>query len=304
MKNFNFLLLIFTFSFLVFSSSACAPRKIATSITADVASRGMFAVESESDTFVARETVLPLIKMLEVLQQGDPNNKKFNGILAKAYGNYAFGFGEIEMMRTLADGNPGHSISEWPNRVKGFYLKGKQSGVKALANGKKDIETVSMPDFPKYLKKFGKKDIDTLFWTAFNWGSYINMNRGDIVEVANLPRVEAMVDRVIEIDPNFNCGVAYAFKGVIIVGNPLRNGGKPETAKPYFEKAIASCDSKYLMNKVMYAEWYGGNTNEKGLFKTELNEVISSDTTGALPKYALANELAKERAKLLLRSSK
>ena len=286
-------------SILIFFSFSCSLKKPATAVTADVLASGMPSIEAEEDLFVARETALPLIKVLDVFHYGDEHNKKLLGLLAKAYGNYAFGFGELEMLKTVTYGNPGHSISEWPDRVKRFYLKGRDYGIKALSSGKNNVATMPMPKFQQYLKKFGKKDIQSLFWTAFNWGSYINMNRTDIVEAANLPLVEAMIDRVLEIDPDFNCGVAYAFKGAIIACNPLRNGGKPETAKPYFEKAIVSCDSKYLMNKVMYAEWYGGNTDEKDIIKKELDEVLAADAA-ALPSQRLANELAKERAELLM----
>ncbi len=304
MKKTFFLLLASCFLLLL---SSCSLRKPATAITADIATRGMAAVESEEDLYVAKESALPLIKIVEVLSYGDPENKKFQGLLAKVYGNYAFGFGEIELLKCnsnppnppLVKGGEGGLCSDWLNRTKRFYAKGKQSGVKALTESKKTPETVPMQDFPKYLKRFGKKDLSSLFWTAFNWGSYINMNRDDIIEAANLPRVEAMVDRVIEIDPAFNCGAAYAFKGALLAGNPLRNGGKPETAKPYFEKALLSCDGKYLMNKVMYAEWYGGGMNDKLLIKKELNDVLNADAS-VLPSQRLANELAKERAKLLL----
>jgi len=291
--NFSYFLLLVSGILLL---SSCSLRKPATAITADIATRGMIAVETEEDLYVANESALPLIKIVEVLSYGDPENKKFQGLLAKVYGNYAFGFGEVEMKKAK-------DPSEWSERVKTFYFKGKISGVKALSSGKKTIENVPMQDFVKYLKTFGKKDQGALFWTAFDWGSYINMNRTDIIEAANLPRVEAMVDRVIEIDPEFNCGAAYAFKGAIIAGNPLRNGGRPETAKPYFEKALLSCDGKYLMNKVMYAEWYGVNANDKRLFSSKLNDVLGSDSA-ALPSQRLANELAKERARFLLNSVK
>ena len=55
------------------------------------------------------------------------------------------------------------------------------------------------------------------------------------------------------------------------------------------------------MNKVMYAEWYLKNINDAASFKAALKEVLEADAS-LLPSQRLANELAKERAGLLLNS--
>lgn len=280
------LLLILCFIF-----NSCSLRKPATAITADTLTRGMVAVETESDLFVASESALTLIKILDVLHYGDPKNKKFLGLLAKAYGNYAFGFAELEGMKHPND-------KEWFPRAKNFYSKGRDYGIAALSSGKQSIADIPLDKFEKHLRKFGKKDVPALFWTAFNWGSYINMSRDDITVASDLPRVQTIVDRVIEIQPDFQCGTACAFKGALLAGNPLITGGRPEVAKPYFEKALLSCNGAYLMNKVMYAEWYARAVGDKKLFNDTLNDVISAEAS-ALPEHRLANELAKERAKEL-----
>ena len=292
-------------------TASCALRKAATAITADILNRGMVEIESEGDLFVAKETALPLLKILEVLHHGDPKNRKFLGLLAKAYGNYAFGFAEIEAMRCHPRGSGdlvhswdsrlcGNDVQDnWSSRAKRFYIKGRDYGIAALSHGKQSIADIPLNKFSKYLHKFGKKDTEALFWTAFNWGSYINMSRDDITAAADLPRVQAIVDRVIEIQPDFQCGTAYAFKGALLAGNPLITGGKPKVAKPYFEKALQSCNGAYLMNKVMYAQWYLKAINDKAAFKKILEEVTVVDVS-ALPDMRLANEVAKERAALLL----
>lgn len=286
---------------LVFSS--CAVRNAATAITADILTRGMVEVETEEDIFVAKEAALPLLKVVEVLHRGDPANRGFLSLLAKVYGNYAFGFAEAEVLKlsSLQDGKLSElKTDEWKKRVKRFYAKGRDYGIAALSRGKQTIADKPLPQFEKYLKKFGKKDTETLFWTAFDWGSYINMSRDDIAATADLPRVQAMVDRVLVINPEFQCGVTYAFKGALLAGNPFLTGSKPEAARPYFDKALSACNGAYLMTKVMYAEWYLKTIGDKAAFRKALEDVVSADAA-ALPNQRLANELAQERAGLLLR---
>ncbi len=249
---------------------------------------------------------------------GNPSDKKFLGLLTKIYGNYAFGFAEVEVMncstihpplpfRQKAGGQAGERVGvrgcsdDWSSRAKRFYFKGMISGIKTLSSGGDNIAEMPLPKVEKYLKGYSKTAAADLFWTAFCWGSYINMNRDDIAVTADLPRVQALVDRVIEVDPNFMCGVAHAFKGALLVANPFLTGSKPEVAKPYFDKAASMCDGNFLMTKVMYAEWYQKAVGDKEGFKKTLDDVIAADAS-KLPPHRLANELAKERAALLLKS--
>lgn len=285
-KKLIFSLLVLT----LLTLPACAFRHAATAVTADILTRGMIDVEREDDVFVARESAIPLIKVVEVLHNGDPSNKMFLSLMAKVYGNYAFGFAEVEALK---------GSEEWKQRARRFYLKGRNAGAQALSRGGVSILDMPLPKFNKALKRYGKRDIETLFWTAFDLGSYINMSLDDITIVADLPRVEAMIGRVVDIDPKFECGIAYAFQGALVAGNPLKTGANIELARPLFDKAMSECDSQYLMNKVMYAEWFVSRTKDSKLYKNILDEVISADTT-VLPRHRLANELAKERAKVLL----
>jgi len=281
----------------ILSGQACGLKHAATSVTAGVISDGMSAVEMEEDVFVAKETSLPLIKTLEVFSFGDSKNKKMQFLLSKSYGNYAFGVAELEAMK-----EKGAARDEWLLRAKRYYAKGLAAGLIATANGKKNLNEVTQKEFESVVKKIDKKSAERFFWLAFNWGQTVNLNRDDISIVADLPRVEMIVDRVAEVAPDFQCGIANAFKGALIASNPLRTGANPEAAKPYFERAMAQCDGKYLLSKVMFAEWYATAAGDAKLFKETLTEVIASDAA-QLPRYRLAGEIAKGRAALLLAAS-
>jgi len=305
LKSFKFLIVVLPFTFLLLNLS-CAVRHAATAVTADILTKGMVEVETEQDTFVAKETALPLLKIVEVLHMGNPADKKFLGLLTKVYGNYAFGFAELEAMKCHPPLPSGERAGvrgcsdDWTARAKRFYFKGMNYGIKTLSSGSTNIANMPISKVEKYLKGYSKTAAADLFWTAFAWGSYINMNRDDIAVTADLPRVQALVDRVIAVDPEFMCGVAHAFKGALLVANPFLTGSKPETAKPYFEKAIGMCDGNFLMTKVMYAEWYQKAVGDKAGFKKTLDDVIAADGS-KLPPHRLANELAKERAALLMK---
>ena len=274
---------------------ACGLQKTATNITAKIVTKGMSAVESENDLWIAHETILPLVKVLEVLNEGDPGNWRFLTVMAQVYGNVAFGFFEPRYMQAR-----GEEKKIWLGRIDRYYKKGYECGLKALRKRLGAGIDGSVAEFEKTVKKAGKNDKALLFWTAFDLGNYINLHKDDVSTIINVPKVEAMVSRVVELDPDFGYGAALAFKAAMLASRPKMLGGNPEAAKGMFEEAVSVDDGKYLMNKVMYAEWYANPRHENELSVTLLNEVIDTNPD-IFPEQALANLLAKERAELLIK---
>ena len=60
--------------------------------------------------------------------------------------------------------------------------------------------------FREAVKTFSKDDVPAIFWTAFSWGSYINITRTDVAGLADLSKVQALIEFVAEKDPLFYHG--------------------------------------------------------------------------------------------------
>lgn len=272
-------------------------RSAATSMTSEMAINGMKAIESEGDLYIADQSILPMVKIMEVVGANDPNNEEYNILMAKIYGNVAFGFFETKYFETK-----GKEKEVWKNRVKKYYSLGSNAGNIAMkARFSKKVDG-SMQDFEQAISK-GRTQIDLmlLFWTAFNMGQEVNMNRDDVASIAKLPKVDAMINQVLKVDPDYVCGAALAFKAAMLASRPTMLGGKPEEAKMLFRDASSKCEGNYLMNKVLFAEWYAIPQNDRLLAKRLLREVVNSDPS-SLPEQALANSLAIKRAKILLKN--
>jgi hypothetical protein len=248
---------------------------------------GAAVLESEQDVEIARESTLPLIKSLEVFSAGDKKDKRYSALLAKSYGQYAFGFFEEDMIRYRGRDEAAYKKSR--ARADSFYDRGKNYGLRAVGPEDK-VEA--------QIKRSGKKDLPGLFWTAFCWGNWLNLHKDDPLAIIELPKIQGMVERVVEIDPTYNYGSALSFLGALHSSRPAMLGGNPQKAKEYFDQAMETAPN-YLMNKVMAAQYLAVQTQNRRLFVSLLEGVMSSDAA-ALPEQRLANELAKRRAKLLL----
>ncbi len=285
-------------SFILLLQCSCGAKKMATRVIGSVSTDGMVAIESEQDVSFARESLSPLIKTLEVLSYGDKKDRRTLVLLSKAYGSYAFGFLEEDML-AQPKGSVIHSQAE--KRANLFYSRGKEFGIAALLtkSGMYEAFRAPFPEFKKAIDGLGKKYVPALFWTSFNWANWMNLNRDDPAAVVNLPKVIAMVERVLLLEPDYHYGSAHALRGLLAATRPKMLGGDPDLANAQLRKAMEAAPD-YLMTKVLFAQYFARQTNDRPLFRTELTEVMNADAA-ALPEQRLANELAQRRAKILIK---
>ncbi|HEX5755000.1 MAG TPA: TRAP transporter TatT component family protein [Arenimonas sp.] len=141
-----------------------------------------------------------------------------------------------------------------------------------------------------------------LYAMAAAWAGYVQVNRDDWAAIADLPKIEALLLRVVELDPQHARGLPYVYLGVLNSLRPEAVGGKPEQGRAYFERAIALSDGRNLYAKTLMAEFYTRLVFDQDLHDRLLGEVLAADPKA--PDYTLINVLAQQRASELLESGK
>jgi TRAP transporter TatT component family protein len=279
--------------------NACSPSKIASDLTSGIFKEGAPIFEQEGDIDTAEVSGLAMIKTLEVFNFQNPSNKNYLNLLARSYATYAFGFFETRMVEYQFSDQEKYNL--YVERAKGFYKKGKAYGMDLLR--RKDGALVkalgkNLDEVRKRMKGYDRYDVEPVFWTAFNWGSYINMNKDDITIVADLPLVEAMMARIVQVYPGFYYGAPYLFYGVYYASRPAMLGGDPKKALENFENAAKVTEGRNLMVYALEAQFLAVQTMDRSLFDDMLSK-INAGSVEALPAQRLACALAKQRAKYL-----
>lgn len=220
-------------------------------------------------------------------------------LLARSYSNFAFAFLEWNMLKSKDVDSAVYEANA--QRAKLFYMRGKLYGLKLLNKGsfKRALNGGDLDSFKKSLRSFHKKDVPALFWTAMSWGGWVNLSRDNPMAIAEFPKVEAMMNRVVELDESYFYGSPDLFFGVSFGSRPAMFGGNPAKSKEFFEKGIQITQRKFLMGLVMYAQAYAIQNQDKELFEKLLNEVLAAKADD-LAEQRLANEMAKARARFLL----
>jgi tetratricopeptide (TPR) repeat protein len=193
---------------------------------------------------------------------------------------------------------------EDPERAKRLSLKGRNYGWRGLCAAKKTTcgsWTAPYDQFEAVLETLGSKDVHAAFVAASAWTTWIRAHRDDWSAIADKARVDAVMRRVVEIDPNYREGSAYLYLGALESLLPAAMGGHPEEGRRHFEKAIELSGGRNLMAKTLLASEYARITFDRELHDRLCREVIAADPEQ--PGFTLSNSIAQEEARRLLADS-
>jgi hypothetical protein len=241
------------------------------------------AFNEERSVRHAREAAPGLLKMLDGFIRSSPDNPDLLLLAAEMNASFAFGLVEGE-------------DDEWASEL---FRKAKVCGRKVLVRNEAIKSTIDLKEekFAEALKTLGRDDVPPLFWTAFGWAGWINLNQDDPEIIADLPKVELMMKRVLELDESFFYGGAHLFLGITLCEKSLAS--KPKEALKHFERIFEITSNKYLMAHVLYAKHYAVMVQDKVVFLKALKYVREAPPD-LLPEQALSNAIAKAKAAELL----
>ncbi|GAB4344161.1 MAG: hypothetical protein Kow0037_32600 [Calditrichia bacterium] len=262
----------------------CSLQKVAVRTTTPIFGYGIDAIYSEPDLKMAEQAIASNLKLLEGFHRADPGNEQLLLMLTQGFASYALGFVED------AD----------PERAKLFYLRSRDYGLTLLK--KRGIIKEKMPatdnNFAAALQKCRKDDVPAVFWTAFAWGSWINISKDNPRALFDLGKVKAMMQRVMELDESFFFGSAHLFFGAINGALPKMLGGNPDKAKEHFERCLQLTDHKFMLGYVYLARYYAQPILEEDLFDEYLKTVLEAPVD-ILPGYELITAIAQQKARIL-----
>jgi hypothetical protein len=145
-------------------------------------------------------------------------------------------------------------------------------------------------------------NVESMYILAGSWAGYLQSNSEDWGAIADLPKIQSLLERVVALDPAHDRGQAWTYLGVLNSLRPEAIGGKPAEGKRDFEKAIELSGGRNLYAKTLYAEFYARLVFDQELHDRLLNEVLSADPIAR--DFTLMNVLAQDRARKLLETGK
>lgn len=242
------------------------------------------ALYEESDLQFAEQALASNLKLIEGLLKNDPANEDLLLLAAQGYAGYALGFAE----------------DEDPQRAKIFYLRARDYALQVMRGNKnfRRAEGKNLEEFKQSIDQMDGEQLPALFWTGFSWAGYANLSLNEPSALADLPKIQIIMDRVETLNPAFFYGAVYLYQGSVYGGKPVLMGGDPQKAKLYFDKNLELTGHKFLLSFIYLAKYYAAKILDENLYDEYLN-YIQKTPLEVLPEIKLLNQIAKKKARHL-----
>jgi len=242
------------------------------------------AMLNQNDPETVRAGAPAYLLLLDGLIEESPGDQKMLLAGARLYSAYAGG------------------LVKQPSRAKRLSDRARDYASRALCSQAAEVcATMNGGPFQPFATAVDDVDdalIEPLYTLGISWATWIQARSGDWNALADLPKVEYLLQRVIDLDPSHDRGRAQLYLGVMRTQLPPALGGKPEQGRRHFELAIRYSNGRDLMAKVEFARRYARLSFDQELHDRLLHEVLDADPKE--PGLTLSNVLAQQQAEALL----
>jgi len=185
-----------------------------------------------------------------------------------------------------------------------IHKKGRNYALRAAREELPDLaDAIASNDLDairRELARTDEEDLPLIYWLGMCWGGRINATKLS-EDVVDLPIVEALMERALEIDETYFFSGGHLLFGMMFAGRTDKVGGDPARGKVHYDRAIELTEGRFLLAKVHYAMNYAMNVQDHALYIRLLDEVLDSDPDEVDDDgNRLANQVSRDLARQLM----
>lgn len=270
--------------------SGCALKQVAVDRLADALAEGGATYATDDDPDLVRAAAPFSLKLTESLLAETPRHKGLLLAAARGFTQFAYAFVQQEADETEERDVAASVVLQ--QRARRLYLRGRDYGLRGLAFGPDELRAEPR----RTLSAVPRSEVGLLYWTAAAWAASIGLSKDDPEALANLPAVEAMIDRALELDEGYEGGAIHTF---LIGYEMVRQGasGDPAArARAHFARALELSASADAAPYVALAEAVCVPAQHRAEFEALLRVALRIDGSA----NRLANLVMQRRARWLL----
>ena len=241
------------------------------------------AVLNQSDPETVRDGAPAYMLLLDSFLEDSPDDPELLAAAANLYASY------------------GSVFADDPDRAQRLTARARQYASRGLCLSYADAcgwQDMSFNEFEASIAGLEPRHADAVYSSSLASLAWIRAHSGEWDALAELPQMDALLSRYLDIGDGEMRGSVYTYLGILATLRPPSLGGEPEKGREYFERAIELTEGRDLSVKVEYARGYARLLYERELHDRLLHEVMQANPD--VPGYTLTNVLAQRDAAELL----
>jgi predicted anti-sigma-YlaC factor YlaD len=282
---------------LILMSPGCSFKRLAVNKLGNALAGGGATFASDDDADLVKAAAPFSLKLMETLLAENPRHEGLLAASASGFTQYAYAF--IQQDADEMEDTNLEAAEAMKARARRMYLRARNYGLRGLEIRHHGFEQALRTDAKLAVEAAGKDDVPLLYWTAVSWAGAISLSKDQPDLIAELPNVEAMIDRALVLDEGFGDGAIHSFLISYEMSRPGGVGDPAARSKARFDRAMALSKEGLAGPLVSLAEAVSVQQQDLKGFESLLNRAMAINPD-AKPEWRLLNLVAQRRAKWLL----
>jgi len=275
----------------------CSVRQLAVNSVGDAIAQGGAAFSSDDDPELVRAAAPFSLKLIESLLAESPAHQGLLLAASRGFTQYAYAF--LQQEAEEAEAHNLAQASQLEDRARRMYRRARDYGLRGLALNRPDFERQLRAEPRRASAALPVADVPLLYWTAAAWGARIGLSKDQPDVLGELPIVEALMDRALELDESFERGAIHSFMIGYESVRQDRAGDPALRARRHFARAMQLSGGTDAAPLLALAEAVCVPQQRRAEFEALLRQALRIDTDRA-SENRLANLVAQRRARWLL----
>jgi len=200
----------FTVALAFVLSTGCSVKKFAISRMADsLASQSTSSFATDDDPELIGDALPFALKLMEGLLDQVPQHRGL--LLATSSGFTQYSYVWVQQPADEMEQQDVGRAKVMRLRAGKLYLRARDYGIRGLEVKHPGFGMALRHDAKSAVRGATKRDVPLLYWTAVSWGAAISVSKDNPDLVADQPIVEALIDRSLALDPEFDHGAIHGF---------------------------------------------------------------------------------------------
>jgi predicted anti-sigma-YlaC factor YlaD len=277
--------------------SGCSIRQYALDHVSDALAGGGSAFAADDDPELVRAAAPFSLKLTESLLAENPRHAGLLLAATRGFTQYAYAFVQQEAEELEEQDLMKAAVLQ--ERARRLYRRARDYGLRAMALQQPNIALELQRDPQRAAARFGRTDAALLYWTAASWGALIGLGKDNPELLAELPVMEALIDRALELDESFERGAIHTFLIGYEAARQGASGDPASRARAHFARAVELSAGGDASPYVALAESVSVPQQRRDEFERLLRQALGIDVDGD-PKNRLPNLVSQRRARWLL----
>src|SRR6266478_5621730 len=216
------------------AGGGCSIRRYALNQAADVLAESGATFAADEDPELIKAAAPFSLKLMESFLAENPRHPGLLAAAASGFTQYAYAFVQEDAdEREPQDLAAAEALRARASRL---YLRAKGYGLRGLEVRHPGFGKALLTNPDATVRATSKADVPLLYWTAAAWASAISLSKDNPELVGQIPAMESLIDRALDLDETYGNGAIHTFMISYEMSRPGLAGDPAARARHHFDR--------------------------------------------------------------------